>query len=229
MPLHTLPYSSGAAWGAPRRVQGCGSCRVSCSCGPGRAGTLIGRRKAPKALRPSAREDRTTRGLVQARSSLEPSAHQQSHPAHVVVRAGIVWRTSAHKGSPFLRRRAPAPNTADHEGSPGGSRSLASHRGTLRRGGEKCRSAERAGGGSRRSYLQVPRPGTARRDAHTDKKALRAGRPAGRAEHRPRRRWRARLTGNGVGQEPLRPLRRGREAPRLDVPDSTGSVPLQSG
>ena len=38
--------------------------------------------------------------------------------------------------------------------------------------------------------------------------------------------------GNGVGQEPLRPLllrRAVREAPRLDVPDSTGSVPLQSG
>ena len=35
--------------------------------------------------------------------------------------------------------------------------------------------------------------------------------------------------GTGSGQEPLRPLRRGREAPRLDVPDSTGSVPLQSG
>lgn len=65
--------------------------------------------------------------------------------------------------------------------------------------------------------------------AHGQEKALRAGRPAGRAEHGPRRRWRARLTGNGVGQEPLRPLRRGREAPRLDVPDSTGSVPLQSG
>jgi len=32
-----------------------------------------------------------------------------------VVEAGIVWRTSAHKGSPFLRRRAPAPNTADRE------------------------------------------------------------------------------------------------------------------
>src|SRR3546814_18503382 len=24
MPLHTLPYSSGAAWGAPREVRGCG-------------------------------------------------------------------------------------------------------------------------------------------------------------------------------------------------------------
>ena len=115
----------------------------------------------------------------QARSSLEPSAHQQSHPAHVVAGAGIVWRTSAHKGSPFLRRRAPAPNTADHKGSPGGSRSLASHRGTLRSGREKHRPAEHAGDGSRKSYLQVPQPGTAGRDAHTDKKVLRAGRPAG--------------------------------------------------
>ena len=83
----------------------------------------MGRRKAPKALRPSAREGGTTRGLSQARSSLEPSAHQQSHPAHVVAGAGIVWRTSAHKRSPFFRRWAPAPSTADHEGSPGGSQS----------------------------------------------------------------------------------------------------------
>lgn len=60
-------------------------------------------------------------------------------------------------------------------------------------------------------------------------KALCAGRPAGRAGHGPRRRWRARLSGSGVDQEPLRPLLRGREAPRLDVPVSTGSVPLQSG
>lgn len=37
------------------------------------------------------------------------------------------------------------------------------------------------------------------------------------------------LGGGGVGQEPLRPLLRGREAPRLDAPLSIGSVPLQSG
>ena len=86
--------------------------------------------------------------------------------------AGIVWRTSAHKGSPFLRRRAPAPNTADHEGSPGGSCSLASHRETLRRGRKKRRSTERAWCGSQRSYLQVPRPGTAGRDAHTDQEGV---------------------------------------------------------
>lgn len=51
--------------------------------------------------------------------------------------------------------------------------------GPLRSGREKHRPAEHAGGGSRKNYLQVPQPGTARRDAHTDKKALRAGRPAG--------------------------------------------------
>ena len=86
--------------------------------------------------------------------------------------AGIVWRTSAHKGSPFLHRRAPAPITADHEGSPGGSCSLASHRETLRRGRKKRRSTERAWCGSQRSYLQVPRPGTAGRDAHTDQEGV---------------------------------------------------------
>ena len=47
---------------------------------------------------------------------------KQSHPAHVVAGAGIVWRTSAHKGSPLLHRRAPAPNTADRKGSPDGLR-----------------------------------------------------------------------------------------------------------
>src|SRR3546814_12573684 len=50
-----------------------GSCRVSCSCGPGRAGTLIGRRKAPKAEWHSDREDGTTRGMLQGWSSLEAS------------------------------------------------------------------------------------------------------------------------------------------------------------
>jgi len=89
-----------------------------------------------------------------------------------VAGAGIVWRTSAHKGSPFLHRRAPAPITADHEGSPGGSCSLASHRETLRRGRKKRRSTERAWCGSQRSYLQVPRPGTAGRDAHTDQEGV---------------------------------------------------------
>jgi len=31
---------------------------------------------------------------------------QQSHPAHIVVGAGIFWRTSAHKRSPVFRRWA---------------------------------------------------------------------------------------------------------------------------
>ena len=117
-----------------------------------------------------------------------------------------------------LHRRAPAPITADHEGSPGGSCSLASHRETLRRGRKKRRSTERAWCGSQRSYLQVPRPGTAGRDAPRIKKALRAGRPAGHAAEcgtgaTPPKAGTAH--GERGGQEPLRPLRRGREAPRL--------------
>ena len=41
---------------------------------------------------------------------------QQSHPTRVVARVGIHWRTSAHKGSPLFRRRAPVPNTVDPKG-----------------------------------------------------------------------------------------------------------------
>lgn len=133
---------------------------------------LIGRRKAPKAVWLPAREDRTTRGLLQARSSLEPSAHQQSHPAHVVVGAGIFWRTSAHKGSPFLRRRAPASNTADHEGSPGGSQpgKSSGDPSQRRKIADQQNAPGNPGHGSWRSYLQAPQPGTAERDAHTDRR-----------------------------------------------------------
>src|SRR3546814_12623245 len=70
---------------------------------------------------------------------------------------------------------------------------------------ENCRSAERAG--KPRTWVAEKLPsGPATGDgragrAHGQEKALRAGRPAGRAGHGPRRRWRARLSGNGVGQE----------------------------
>lgn len=97
---------------------------------------------------------------------------------------------------------------------------------------EKCRSAERAGGGSCRNYLQVPQQKMAGGTRTRIKKALRAGRPAGRAGQRPCRPRRARLTGNGAGQSPLRLLLLRRvvgEVPRLDLLDSTGNVPLQSG
>lgn len=68
--------------------------------------------------------------------------------------------------------------------------------------------AGRAHGSRRRCALGVPQ-------------GVRDTSHAGEGEHGSR--------GNGVGQEPLRPPRREREATRLDVPDSTGSVPLQSG
>lgn len=78
-------------------------------------------RKAPKAVGPSAQEEVTTHGLYRIRSSVEPPLSQHSHPTHIVVGVGIAWHTSAHKGCPLFRRRAPAPNTIDLEGSPGGS------------------------------------------------------------------------------------------------------------
>ena len=197
----------------------------------GRVGTLMGRRKAPKAAGTFGSGGRNHPWAdEQARSSLEPSAvsnHTRPMSWLGPASSGVYPHTNgAQCFAGGHRHRIPLTTKGlrvARAGKPSGDPSQRA---------EKCRSAERAGNGSRRSYLQVPWPGTAGRDAHADKKALRAGRPAGRAEHGPRRRWRARLTGNGVVQEPLRPLslvRRGREAPRLDVPDSTGSVPLQSG
>ncbi len=44
------------------------------------------------------------------------SQHQQSHPTRVVAGVDILRHTSAHKGSPLFRRRAPAPNTVDPRG-----------------------------------------------------------------------------------------------------------------
>jgi len=44
------------------------------------------------------------------------SLRQQSHPTRVVAGVDILRHTSAHKGSPLFRRRAPAPNTVDPSG-----------------------------------------------------------------------------------------------------------------
>ena len=77
---------------------------LSCSCGPGQwpDRDVDGQEKGAEGLRPSAPGRKRSHPWAdwQARSSLEPSAHQQSHPAHVVAGAGIVWRTSAPK-EPF--------------------------------------------------------------------------------------------------------------------------------
>ena len=73
------------------------------------------------------------RSLPSARKKLPPvgctglgrgwnlALFQHAHPARIVAGAGILWHTSAHKGSPLFRRRAPAPNTADPVGFPDGS------------------------------------------------------------------------------------------------------------
>lgn len=49
------------------------------------------------------------------RQSLSPGK-KLSHPTRIVAGVGINWHTSAHKGSPLFRRRAPAPNTVDPRG-----------------------------------------------------------------------------------------------------------------
>lgn len=163
--------------------------------------------------------------------SSKPPLHQQSHSTGIVAGVDILWHASAHKGSPLFRRRAPAPNTADREGSPDGSHRqaiggpFAAAEGMQTRRTRGVRFAEKPPSG--------PAAGAGRTGrAHGARRRCALGRPAGHAGHGPRRRWRAWLTGNGGGQAPLRPpplVRRGREAPRLDVPVATGSVPLQSG
>ncbi|ACQ94002.1 hypothetical protein Tola_2405 [Tolumonas auensis DSM 9187] len=47
-------------------------------------------------------EEETTRVLVQVAVVGGTVRCLSIHPALVVVGAGIVWRTSAHKGSPFF-------------------------------------------------------------------------------------------------------------------------------
>lgn len=93
---------------------------------------------------------------------------QQSHPAHVVVGAGIFWRTSAHKRSPVFRRwarhRIP-PTTKGLQVA----RRLASHRGTFRRGGKMQISRTR-----RKRFAEKlpsgPAAGDGVRDARPDKR-----------------------------------------------------------
>src|SRR3546814_21040381 len=62
-----------------------------------------------------------------------------------------------------------ASNTADHEGSPGGSQpgKPSGDPSQRRKIADQQNAPGNPGHGSRRSYLQAPRPGTAGRDAHT--------------------------------------------------------------
>lgn len=159
---------------------------------------------------------------------------QQSHPTHVVAGAGIVWRTSAHKGSPLFHRRAPAPITVNPERSPGASHddTAAKYQGTHRRRREYQRSRESARSDSSKSILPASAAvsGVTRRDAHTvaeefarwesrEGYGINAMQPGRSAKH----------MGFWAFQDALGALRRLRGALRLGVAESTGNVPLHSG
>ena len=159
------------------------------------------------------------------------SLHQQSHPTRIVAGVDILRHTSAHKGSPLVRRRAPAPNTVDPRGlltarhgavgqasgdlspSTGASRSIESR---------QTRFAEK-----RPSHLAGPLQGSEIRTP-LQKEACagvsRRMREVGPAVRNGRR-------GEGIRrrQSALREARCLRGAPRLPVELSIGSVPLQSG
>ncbi len=227
-----MPFSTSVCrTAAVRKVEG--ACRLSCSCGPGQwpGRDVDGQEngaEGPTAFGSGEKRNHPWADW-QARSSLEPSAlsnHTRpmswlgpaSSGAHPRTK-GARFCTGGHrhrlplttKGLPVARAAWQATGRPFAEGGRNADQQNA--RGAARREAT-FRSRGRGRLGGTRTRI---------------KKALRAGRPAGHAGHGPRRRRRARLTGNGVGQEPLRPPLRGREALRLDVPVSTGSVPLQSG
>ena len=134
-------------------------------------GTLMGRRKAPKAAGTFGSGGRNHPWAdEQARSSLEPSA--VSNHTRPMSWLGPAY-SGAHprtKGARFCAggHRHRIPLTAKglrmaRTGKPSGDPSQ-------RR--KECRRGERAGCGSRRSHLQVPRPGPAGRDAHTEQEGV---------------------------------------------------------
>ena len=95
---------------------------------------------------------------------------QQSHPTRFVAGAGNLWHTSAHKGNPLFRRRAPAPSTVDPRGlltiraAPEGRQAV------RRPFAINGRNTDQWNGGERHSWrndLLVPWPVSARRNAHT--------------------------------------------------------------
>jgi hypothetical protein len=64
-------------------------------------------------------DNNATRELFIGASRRErPPIEQSFHPTRVVAGVGTAWHASAHKGSSFFRRRAPALITADPRGSP---------------------------------------------------------------------------------------------------------------
>ena len=146
---------------------------VFCSCGSGpRAGSDVERKEksaeGPAAFGSGGKKNHPWADW-QVRSTLEPSAHQAIAPgACRGWRRHLLAHIRAQK-EPSFSPLGTASNTADHEGSPGGSRSLASHRGTLRRGG-KMQISRTRGRRFAEKLPSGPAAGTAGRDAHTDKR-----------------------------------------------------------
>ena len=99
-----------------------------------------------------------------------------------------------------LHRRAPAPITADHEGSPGGSCSLASHRETLREGGRNA-DQQNARGAARREATFRSRGRGRLGGTRTDQEGVArwaSRRACGGVRDRATPPKAARLTGNGA-------------------------------
>lgn len=176
----------------------------------------------------------TTRGLLQGRGRRQSlPLVQQSHPTRFVAGAGNLWHTSAHKGNPLFRRRAPAPSTVDPRGLLT-IRAAPEGRQVVRRPlAINGRNTDQWNGGERHSWrndLLVPWPVSARRNAHTVAEGdARWGVPRGAGRFASPSVKSRRGRGVHWHQDVLGATRRWREALRLPVEDSAGSVPLQSG
>lgn len=159
------------------------------------------------------------------------SLHQQSHPTRVVAGVDILRHTSAHKGSPFFRRRAPAPNTLDPRGL-----LTARHGAVGQASGDPSPSTEASRSiesrqtqfaEKRPSHLASPSQGSETRTP-LQKEAC-AGESRGLREVGPAVGNGRRGAGIRRRQDALVEARCLRGAPRLPVELSIGSVPLQSG
>ncbi len=231
-----MPFSTSVCrTAAVRKVEG--ACRLSCSCGPGQwPGRDVDRQEngaeGPAAFGSGGQNHPWAgAGPVVARTVCSSSNHTRpmswlgpaSSGAHPRTK-GARFCTGGHRHRlPLTTKGLPVARAAwQATGGPfAEAGEMQINRTRRRRFAEKLPSgpaagdgwAGRAHGSRRRCALGVPQ-GMRRSAGQGAIAAMKGGHC---------------FMGNGVGQEPLRPLRRGREAPRLDVPDSTGSVPLQSG
>lgn len=193
---------------------------------------LVRREKVPEAVWPPTQDKVTTHGLHRVRSSVEPSTVSAFTPDPYRGWGRYCLAHIRAQKAPVDRRRAPALNTIDLEGSPGGSLQIeaASDQETPLCGWKNYRSGECAERDSSKSSLLTPSTMPSDEARTPLQKESRAGCPAGLRDGLPCRRLRADMV---VGFERFQVafdlLPRLRVPPRLLFPVSTGSVPLQSG